>query len=153
MAASVLAILTAIEEVALGTIGTTETVPAGKFERGAYAPEAIGAPARAFVVSKVEVEASPPKDTGLVPRSSNLASLEYDFTIRCMFTTEFELDDDARRGARATAAEDTELVRAVVTRPQNLRLTSGGTATQLAGGCLIKATAKTVGIMAPPTKP
>ncbi len=144
MAASMLAILTAIEEVALGTIGTTEVVPVGTLVRGAYDPKQVGAPAQSFTHARVEVEADGPKDTGLVPRMSNVAALEYGFVIRCQFTTSFELVEDKRRAARATALETTELVRAAVTRAQNVLVTSGAVATQLVTGCLLKATTRVV---------
>ena len=137
------AILTAIEECVLGAIGTTETVPVGTFTRGVYQPsDERGDAVNAFLQSRTEVEVQGPRDTGLVPRSSNVAALEYEFVIRCSFTAGFELDDDGRRSARATAISGTELARAALTRPQNLRQTSAAVSTGLVGGCLIKASSK-----------
>lgn len=142
MAANITAILTACEEIALGTIGTTEVVSPGVFARGVYLPLAIGAAANAFVHTRAEVEISGPHDTGLIPRSSGNAAIEFDVLVRCSFSTAFEIDDNGRRATRATAIAQTELVRAALTRPQNIAQTSGSVATQICGGCLIKASTK-----------
>lgn len=139
MAANITAILTAIEECALGTIGTTETVPGGTLVRNAWSTDEPGAPARAFLGSRVEVEIEGPEDTGLVPRSSNVAALRYSLLVRCTFSTGFELDDDGRRSARALASSTTELVRAALTHPGNLTQTSGAVATGIVSGCLVQA--------------
>lgn len=142
MAANFTAILKACEEAALGVIGTSEVVTAGTFLLGAYQPINAGAPATAFLSARAEVELGAVRDTGLVPRSSNIGVFEVDILVRCLFTTSFELDDDGRLQARKFAVKYTEQIRAALTHPGNLVTTSAASATELCSGCLIKASSK-----------
>ena len=134
------AILTAIEEVCLGTIGSVETVTAGTVERGAYQPvddDRIAAAAR--TKPRFEVEWKGERDTGLVPRMSSHASYEIKLLVRLVYPTDFELQPDERRAQRAAGAVTANKIRNALTRPGNLTQTSAAVATELASGCLKKA--------------
>lgn len=139
MSFSPTAILTAIEEVCLGTIGSVETVTANAVLRGAYqsaTDETWAALAR--VKPRVEVEWLGASDSGLTPRLSSHKSLSIKVLIRVLYATEFEVDAALRKTLRASAAALVEQIRSAVTRPGNLTQTSGAVLTELASGCLFK---------------
>ena len=139
------AILTAVEECCLGTIGTVETVTAGTVLRGAYQPlddDRIAALAR--VSPRVEVEWKGDRDTGMLPRMSSRASLEVKLLVRLVYAFDFELQDAERKSVRGTAALTGNKIRNALTRNGNLTQTSAAVVTELASGAMKKAELKVV---------
>jgi hypothetical protein len=137
------AILTATEEICLGTIGTTETVAAGTVALGAYQPlddDRIASLAR--VLPRVEVEWMGDRDTGMLPRMGGHASLEIKVQVRLIYAFDFELQDAERRTVRAAAALTGNKIRNALTRNGNLITTNAGTATELSSGAYKKADLK-----------
>lgn len=140
MTIATLAILTAVEECCLGTIGSVETVTAGTVLRGAYQPiDDDRTAAAAMIKPRFEVEWKSTRDTGLVPRMSSHVGLEIKLLVRVVYSTSFEIDDDLRRAIRATGAATVEAIRNALTRPGNLTQTAAAVATGLTSGCLKKA--------------
>jgi hypothetical protein len=145
MTLNALAILTAVEQCCLGTIGTVEVVPASTFLRGAYggvSDEKLAHDAR--VKSLVEVEWKTTKDAPGWPRSSPHQKLELELLIRIAFTTDLEIDADRRRATRAACVQAAEAARNAVTRPANLVQTLAAVPTELTDGCLTDAVLKVV---------
>lgn len=132
------AILTAVEEVLLGTLGTVRTVAAGTFERRAYEGLDITAAARALEVPRFEVEVTGQQATGVIgPRTSNVGVERVHVLVRFLFPTEHELVDDERRATRADALEKVRDARLALEWPPNLVQTVAGAPTGLVSGCLV----------------
>jgi hypothetical protein len=131
------AILTAVEECCLGTIGSVETVAASTVLLGAYQPlddDRIAALARTS--PRVEVEWKGDRDTGMLPRMSSHASLEIKILVRLIYAFDFELQDAERKTVRGTAALTGNRIRNALTRNGNLTTTAAAVATELASGAM-----------------
>lgn len=131
-------ILTAVEEVCLGTIGTIRTVSAGSLQRDAYDGQSDEARAiAARINARVEVEVISVQRTGVVaPEIANRAVLDIELRLTFAFTTEFELRDDQRLATRAAAIDLMQRCRDALCWPGNLRQTQAGVPTNLIGHSL-----------------
>lgn len=138
MAADFAAILLAVEELCVGTIGAVRVVSAGALALGAYETQTEeAAAAGALVNSRVEVEYTGHGRTGASgPVNASIAILKVDLEIRFLFSTEFELQEAERRGTRAQCASLIDDVRGALQWPGNLAATSGGAVTGLVTKCL-----------------
>lgn len=132
------AVLEAAEEVLAGTIGSVRTVGADELERGAYAGMSDEKLRMAVLVkTRAEVELVEDETTGIVANeTADLSIDQLTLRVRLAFSTESELDADARRTVRATCLSTADTCRDALAWPGNLAATSGGTSTGLAGQAL-----------------
>lgn len=133
-----LPVLTAIEEVCLGTLGSIRTVASGTLARGGYESQAEHEATRSLVKPTFEAWVSECKRAvGAVPMHSNISMLEVTVSVRTTWTTDHEILDDQRRAIRASALDTLESCRAALCRAGNLTATSAAVATQIRSGCLL----------------
>lgn len=132
-------VMPAVEACCLGTIGSVRTVPAATIQRDAYGAMADFTLAqRVRVKTRFEVELVSMTRTGYVgPVSGDRAIVEVALRVVLAFTTETEVDADARRDVRSDAMRVGELVRLALTWPGNLT-TVDAVATGIVSGCLRK---------------
>lgn len=131
-------ILRSIEECALGLIGTGEVVTAGAFERGAY--DEIPDPKLAhdaLVKARVEAIWKSTRDTTATGRGSPHQTVEFKVLVRCVFTTDLEVDADRRRDRRVAAVLAAEQLRNALSHRGNLVTTQAGLATGITDGVLL----------------
>lgn len=135
-------ILRAIDEVLTGTIGSVRTVTAGTTRAGAWegiSDEKLAADA--LVKTRFEVIPLGEGDTGeIAPNTANLAIDSITVRIRIAFLVEVttgELDDAARRVARAAIWDLVVQCRDALTYAGNLTQDSTAVATDLVGHALI----------------
>lgn len=139
------AILTAVEECLLGTIGSVRTVASGTFARRAYEGLDLTLAARAMETPRFEVELRSIERTGAIgPRSASVSVEEVEVLCRFVFSTDHELQDAERTSKRAEAAEKILTARRALEWPGNLTQTAAAAPTGLVSGCLTADTGATV---------
>jgi hypothetical protein len=143
---SAAALLTAAEEVCLGTIGSVRTVAAGTVALDGYegqTDEKLAAAVR--VKPRIEIEVIEFGRTGAVaPMTANVAIERVTLRLVLVLTTEFELRDDQRASVRAAWLELMEALRDALCWPGNLAQTLAATTTRLVGRQLMPAGAARV---------
>lgn len=132
------ATLEAVEEVLAGTLGSVRVVDEEALRRGAYSGQTDAQLRMAVVVkARFEVEVVEDEQTGIVvPETADLTIDQLTLRVRLAFSTESELDDDARRDVRATCLEMADACRDALAWAGNLRATRAGDETGLAGHAL-----------------
>lgn len=139
MTLSAAALLTAAEEVCLGTIGSVRTVAAGTVALDGYegqTDEKLAAAVR--VKPRVELEVVELARTGAVaPLTANIAIERATLRLVLVLTTEFELRDDQRASVRAAWLELMESLRDALCWPGNLAQTAAASTTRLVGQQLV----------------
>lgn len=132
------AILTAVEEVLLGTLGSVRTVPAGTFARRAYEGLDVTLAARALEVPRFELEVTRSMRTGAIgPKTGPIGVDRVVVNVRFVFSTAHELGDAARTATRAEALEKVRTARLALEWPGNLAATAAAAPTGLISSCLV----------------
>ena len=134
------AVLTAIEEVCLGTIGTVRTIPAASILRGVYAGIAdLTLAENVRAKGRFEAELLGHERTGAVaPEAGNVHVYGVDVRVQLAMTMESEVEADQRRATRAAALDFAEAVRRALRWPGNLTSTAAAVATGAVSGCFVK---------------
>lgn len=133
------AILTAIEEVCTGALGSVRTVAPGTLTQGGVRGLSDEAAfADALVKTRFDVELPTPNRSDIIaPQNANLEVLEIYPTILLTHTTEVEIVVSAQRTVKARAADDATAVRRALSWPGNLAQTSGAVATGIVSAALV----------------
>lgn len=132
------AILTAIEEVLDGELGTVRTFALTDLSSNTYPSLPAEEKARRamikprFDVNITDVRRHPASP----PEKSNKAFYLFDVSIALEYKLEHEAIEDDRRAIRAQALLDSEKARQALGWPGNLTLTDDGTATGIVSGLL-----------------
>lgn len=133
-----LAVFTAIEEVALGALGSIRTVPAGTLARDAY--QGIGdrtLAERVLVKPRVEVAlVGVGRSKVIAPATASKQLYDLELKITLALTTEHEVREDERRATRAEGLALATQVIEALTWPGNLAQTVAGSLTGLISRCL-----------------
>lgn len=134
------AIITAIREVATGQGGTVRKVAQSTIQEGVYEGLNDSRTAlRARVRTAIDVRAPRMQRTGAVgPQTANREVISIEVDVMLTHSTEHELREDERHGARAAAAEDATAIRRALGWPGNVTVTIAGTATGIVSGCLLE---------------
>ncbi len=129
------AMIRAVEEVCLGTLGTVRT-ETDSLTRDAYAVmDDLTAAQRAIVNARFEVETvGEERTTSVGPSTSNRAIVAYDLRVALIFPTASEVEADLRRDVRARVLNTLGRVRKALTWPGNLTQTLAAVATGVVPG-------------------
>jgi hypothetical protein len=132
------AILTAIEELATGAIGSVRTMTAGELELGAYDGIADRTLAERVLV-KPRFEAhleTTGRNKHVAPRTASVQIDDVALKLRIAVRGELELRADQRAASRGRLLSLAERLTEALTWPRNLAATSAAVATGLVSGCL-----------------
>lgn len=133
-------LLTAIEELLEGTIGSVRTVTSGDFMNTVYSGQDDEAKAvqalvkKSFDVAPLTLERSP---ATLTERSS-LVLIEARLRVSVAYRLDSEVVKSRRKAVRAEAADDAETIRQALSYPGNLTQTNAGEDTNLVSGMLLE---------------
>lgn len=141
MALNLTPIRTAIEEILEGTIGTTRTVAANKFKKGAHSGrEATAQKAMAIVKPRYETMFGPrlPHEATPISGKSSMRLDRLGVTVRFRYKFESEVRENARTTVIDTVMNDGDIAQQALTFHDNLKETNASVATNIVSGMLLE---------------
>lgn len=140
MALNLTPIRTAIEELLEGTIGTTRTITADKFRKGAHSGRDVGAQkALALVKPRYETsfKAFTAHDSTPISAKASLRLAELEVEIRFRYHFSSEVRENARTTLLDTVMNDGDVAWQALGYPENLADTNASVATNIVSGMLV----------------
>lgn len=132
-------IMTALEELLAGTIGSTRTMTGSTVDQAVSGDHVLGA--QTAVRPTIDVTLGPIEDNPASPLSIKANYRISDLSVLIKLTRHLpsEVDITARSAARSGVLYVADQIVQAMSYPGNLALTSGGLATDIIGGCLVGA--------------